>query len=57
MQTNGKLVTVIKIAAESDGETVKAAALADEKVLARTSGKTIVKVIYVPGKMVNLVLK
>ena len=57
VQTNGKLVTVIKIAAESDGETVKAAALADEKVLARTSGKTIVKVIYVPGKMVNLVLK
>jgi leucyl-tRNA synthetase len=57
VQINGKLVTVIKLAAESDQETVKAAALADEKVAARTAGKTVVKVIVVPAKLVNLVVK
>ena len=57
VQINGKLCTVIKVAAESDAETVKAAALADEKVIARIAGKTVVKVIVVPGKFVNLVVK
>ena len=37
--------------------TVKAAALADEKVAARIEGKTVVKVIVVPGKLVNFVVK
>ena len=32
-------------------------ALADEKVKAAIGGKQIVKKIYVPGKMVNLVVK
>jgi len=36
---------------------VKAAALADAKVAARIAGKTVVKVILVPGKLVNLVVK
>jgi leucyl-tRNA synthetase len=57
VQVNGKLVTVIKLAAESDQETVKSAALADEKVQSRTAAKTIVKVVVVPGKLVNLVVK
>jgi leucyl-tRNA synthetase len=57
VQVNGKLVTVITLPAGSDDETVKAAALADEKVAARIAGKTIVKVIVVPGKLVNIVVK
>jgi leucyl-tRNA synthetase len=57
VQMNGKLVTVVKVPAGSDEPTVKAAALVDEKVKARSSGKTIVKVIVVPGKLVNLVVK
>jgi leucyl-tRNA synthetase len=57
VQVNGKLVNVIKVPAESDEATVKAAALADAKVLARIAGKTMVKVIVVPGKLVNLVVK
>jgi leucyl-tRNA synthetase len=57
VQVNGKLVTVIRLAAESDQETVKAAASADEKVQARVAGKTVVKVVVVPGKLVNLVVK
>ncbi len=57
VQVNGKLVTVLRIAADADEPTLKTAALADEKVAARISVKTIVKTIVVPGKLVNLVVK
>ena len=57
VQVNGKLVNVIKLAAESEADAVKAAAQADEKVAGRLAGKTVVKVVYVPGKLVNLVVK
>jgi len=57
VQVNGKLVSVIKIATESDEEAIKAAAMADEKVAARLAGKTIVKTIVVRGKLVNFVVK
>ena len=57
VQVNGKLVNVVKVPAGSDEETVKAAGLADEKVKVRIEGKTVVKVIVVPGKLVNLVVK
>jgi leucyl-tRNA synthetase len=57
VQSNGKLVTVVKVPAGSDEATIKAAALADAKVAARLEGKTVVKVIVVPGKLVNLVVK
>jgi leucyl-tRNA synthetase len=57
IQVNGKLVTVAKVAADADGAAMEAAALADEKVQTRIAGKTLVKVIAVPGKMVNLVVK
>jgi leucyl-tRNA synthetase len=57
VQINGKLVTVITVPAGSDEETIKAAALADPKVVARMQGKTVVKVIVVPGKLVSIVVK
>ncbi|MDE3104317.1 MAG: leucine--tRNA ligase [Acidobacteriota bacterium] len=57
VQANGKLVTVIKVAADSDQAAVQAAALADARVAARVAGKTVAKVIVVPGKLVNLVIK
>jgi len=57
VQSNGKLVTVVKVAAGSDEATIQAAALADAKVVARIAGKTVVKVIVVPGKLVNVVVK
>jgi leucyl-tRNA synthetase len=57
VQSNGKLVTVIKVPAGSDEETIKAAALADEKVVGRIAGRTITKVIVVPGKLVNVVVR
>jgi leucyl-tRNA synthetase len=57
VQINGKLVNVVKVPAGSDEDAVKTAALADEKVRARIEVKTVVKVIVVPGKLVNLVVK
>jgi leucyl-tRNA synthetase len=57
VQVNGKLVNVVKLAAGADEEAMKAAALADEKVAGRIAGKTVVKVIVVKGKLVNLVVK
>ncbi len=50
-------MTVVRVAAGSDEAVIKAAALADEKVVARLEGKTVVKVIVVPGKLVNLVVR
>jgi leucyl-tRNA synthetase len=57
VQVNGKLVTVVKVPFGSDEVAVKAAALSDEKMKSRIEGKTVVKVIVVPGKLVNLVVK
>jgi len=57
VQVNGKLVVVLKLAADSDEDAMKAAAMSDEKVQARIAGKTVVKTIVVKGKMVNLVVK
>jgi leucyl-tRNA synthetase len=57
VQINGKLVIVVKVPAESDEETIKAAAMADEKVVARLDGKTVVKVVVVKSRLVNLVVK
>jgi leucyl-tRNA synthetase len=57
VQVNGKLVNVVKAPAGSDEAAVKAAAMADAKVKARIEGKTVVKLIVVPGKLVNFVVR
>jgi len=57
VQINGKLTSVVRVATGADAQATEAAALADEKVRARTAGKTVVKVIVVPGRAVNLVVK
>jgi len=57
VQINGKLVTVVRVAADADAKAIESAALAGEKVQSRTAGKTVAKVIVVPGKLVNLVVK
>ncbi|MFZ0745516.1 MAG: leucine--tRNA ligase [Terracidiphilus sp.] len=57
VQINGKLVHVVKVAADSDSKAMEDAALNDEKVRGRIAGKNVVKVIVVPGKLVNLVVK
>jgi leucyl-tRNA synthetase len=57
VQVNGKLRTVVRVAADADQEALRDAALADEKIKAATEGKQIAKAIIVPGKLVNLVVK
>jgi leucyl-tRNA synthetase len=57
VQINGKLVTVVRVAAGADSKTMEAAAMVDEKVKARIAGKTVAKVIVVLGRAVNLVVK
>jgi leucyl-tRNA synthetase len=57
VQVNGKLRSRVTVPADADEAFVLDRALADEKVKAAIAGKQIVKKIYVPGKMVNLVVK
>ncbi len=56
VQVNGKLRGKVGVAAGAGEDEVKAAALADEKVLAHTEGKTVRKIVYVPGKLLNIVV-
>jgi leucyl-tRNA synthetase len=57
VQINGKLVSLVRVPAGSDAKTIETAALAEDKVKSRTAEKTVVKVIVVPGRAVNLVVK
>jgi leucyl-tRNA synthetase len=57
VQINGKLRSKIVVPADSVEEFVIERALADEKVKSVIAGKQIVKKIYVPGKLLNLVVK
>ena len=55
VQVNGKLRAKITVAADASKETVESLGLEDEHVLKFTEGKTIRKVIYIPGKLLNIV--
>jgi leucyl-tRNA synthetase len=57
VQINGKLVSVVRVPAGSDARVIEAAAQSDEKVKGRISGKNVVKIIVVPGRAVNLVVR
>jgi len=57
VQVNGKLRSRVVVPADATEQTVLERALADEKVKAAIAGKQVVKKIYVPGKLVNVVVK
>jgi len=57
VQVNGKLRAKLMLDANTDKALVEAQALEDENVAKFTDGKTIVKVIVVPNKLVNIVAK
>ena len=57
VQVNGKVRGKVTVAADADEETVKTVAFADENVKKFTDNTQIVKVIYVPGKLLNVVIK
>jgi leucyl-tRNA synthetase len=55
VQVNGKLRAKLTVAADATKDQVEALGLADEHVQKFTEDKTIRKVIYVPGKLLNIV--
>jgi leucyl-tRNA synthetase len=57
VQVNGKLRSVVVVAAGSLEDTILVAALADAKIKAAIAGKQIAKKIVVPGKLVNFVVR
>ena len=57
IQVNGKLRSKIVVSADADQNTIQQTAQSDEKLKAAIRGKQIVKVIVVPGKLVNVVVK
>jgi leucyl-tRNA synthetase len=56
VQVNGKVRGRAMLAREASEEVAKSAALADENVVKHIEGKTIRKVVYVPGRIVNLIV-
>ena len=57
VQVNGKVKARLKVAADITSEDAIAAAKADPAVAEALSGKTVVKEIYVKGRLVNLAVK
>ena len=57
VQVNGKLKSRLNVAADISAADAIAAAKADEKIAAELEGKNIIKEIYVPKKLVNIVAK
>ena len=57
VQVNGKVRGKLSMPADVAKDAAVSAAKADEKICAAIGGKTILKEIYVPGKLVNLVVK
>jgi len=56
VQVNGKVRATLELAKDNTKEAIEAAALSDEKVASFVGDKKPAKVIYVPGRLVNIVL-
>lgn len=57
VQVNGKVRARISVASDISKDDAIAQAMAEERVKAYTDGKNVVKSIYIPGRLVNLVVK
>ena len=57
VQVNGKVRGKVVLSTDAAQEEARAAAMEDEKVKSFCEGKQIVKVIYVPGRILNIVVK
>jgi leucyl-tRNA synthetase len=57
VQVNGKFRGTVQIAREADKDTALATAKANDRVASFLEGKKLVKEIYVPGKIINFVVK
>ena len=57
VQVNGKVRNVIAIAKSASKEDILSIVMADEKIKAAIDGKTVIKEVVVPGKIINIVVK
>ncbi|MDA1240318.1 MAG: leucine--tRNA ligase [Chloroflexi bacterium] len=57
VQVNGKLRARVSVPAEADEAMARAAAEADTRVSIHLEGQTVARVIYVPGRLLNLVVR
>src|SRR5262249_50747936 len=57
VQINGKVRGTVTVATDSPADVVQAAALADTKVHPHVADKTIVKTIFVPNRILNLIVR
>ena len=57
VQVNGKLRARLTVAADAAEEDLREAALAESAVRSHTAGRTIVRVVLVRGKLVNVVVR
>ncbi|MEX2481099.1 MAG: class I tRNA ligase family protein, partial [Gammaproteobacteria bacterium] len=57
VQVNGRKRALIRVGADADSATCEAAAQKDANVQRFTDGKTIRKIVVVPGKLVNIVVQ
>ncbi|GAA0084148.1 leucine--tRNA ligase [Clostridium sp. CTA-7] len=57
IQVNGKIKAKINVSTDLNEEGIKAASLENEIIISATEGKTIVKVIVIKGRLVNIVVK
>ena len=55
IQVMGKLRSKLHVSPDTDAKTLEALALADEKIQSLIEGKTVRKVVVVPGRLVNIV--
>ena len=56
IQVNGKLRSEIEIDKETEDDSVKSMALNNEKIIKHLDGAEVKKIIYVPGKILNIVI-
>jgi len=57
IQVNGKVRSRVIVAADEAEDKIKALAMGDEKVSRFLEGKSVIKQVYVPKKLVNIVVK
>ncbi|MBW2351351.1 MAG: leucine--tRNA ligase [Deltaproteobacteria bacterium] len=57
VQVNGKLRSQVEVAQNTDKEIIESMVLDDPKVKRYTENKAVYKIIYVPGRLINIVVK
>jgi leucyl-tRNA synthetase len=57
VQVNGKFRAIVQVSADQSVDTIIAKAQQDERISRHTDGKRVIKHIYIPGKVLNLVVQ